>query len=251
MSARVARGGRAALAVVLAFSLAGCGTFLKRLGDIGGPPTMTPTADPTKDPAWHPVSLPTSQGALVPPHVDSLWQGGRAFFPDQRAARVGDIVTVMVNIKDAANLLDNTSAVRNGNEGLGIPNLFGLETKIPKIFSGANPASLVNTGSSNSAVGTGQIQRSEAVTLSLAGLVTQVLPNGNLAVVARQEVRVNSELRELQVSGIVRPQDIASDNTVAHDRMAEARISYGGRGQLVDQQTPRYGQQFLDVILPF
>ena len=89
------------------------------------------------------------------------------------------------------------------------------------------------------------------MTLRLAGIVTQVLPNGNLVVTARQEVRVNSELRVLQVAGIVRPQDIASDNTVTHDRLADARISYGGEGQLTDLQTPRYGQQLMDILLPF
>jgi flagellar L-ring protein precursor FlgH len=82
-------------------------------------------------------------------------------------------------------------------------------------------------------------------------VVTQVLPNGNLVVAARQEIVVNSELRELKVTGVVRPQDIASDNTVLHDRMAEARIQYGGRGQMTDLQSPRWGQQLMDILLPF
>jgi flagellar L-ring protein precursor FlgH len=109
----------------------------------------------------------------------------------------------------------------------------------------------VSTNGAGNNAGTGSIKRTETVTLRLAGVITQVLPNGNLALAARQEVRVNSELRELQVSGVIRPQDIASDNTVLHDRMAEARISYGGRGQMTYVQTPRYGQQLLDVLLPF
>jgi flagellar L-ring protein precursor FlgH len=135
---------------------------------------------------------------------------------------------------------------------MGVPNLFGLEASLPKLLGKSVSAStLVNANSSNVATGTGTIKRNETVTLRLAGVVTQMLPNGNLVVAARQEMRVNSELRELQVSGVIRPQDIASDNTVPHDRMAEARISYGGRGQLTDIQTPRYGQQALDVLLPF
>jgi flagellar L-ring protein FlgH len=112
-------------------------------------------------------------------------------------------------------------------------------------------SSLLSLSSGNNNTGTGQIKRNEAVTLSIGGVVTQVLPNGNLVIMARQELRVNSELRVLEVSGVVRPQDIASDNTVDHDRMAEARISYGGRGQLTNQQTPRWGQQMLDALLPF
>ncbi len=185
---------------------------------------------------------------LEPAEANSLWrQGSRAFFKDQRAANVGDIVTVLVNITDAANMQNQSSSTRAGTEAVGIPSFFGLESKV----RGANASSLVSANSSGNANGTGAIKRNETVTLRLAGVVTQVLPNGNLAVAARQEVRVNSELRELLVSGVIRPQDIASDNTVVHDRMAEARISYGGRGQITDVQTPRYGQQLLDVLLPF
>jgi flagellar L-ring protein precursor FlgH len=131
------------------------------------------------------------------------------------------------------------------------PNFLGFETQLPHILSGANPSSLVSTNSLGNSTATGAIKRNETVTLRLAGVITQVLPNGNLAVAARQEVRVNSELRELRVSGVIRPQDIASDNTVQHDRLAEARIAYGGRGQLSDVQTPRYGQQIMDILLPF
>ena len=110
---------------------------------------------------------------------------------------------------------------------------------------------LVQTNSAGSAVGSGNISRGETVLLKVAGAITQVLPNGNLVVNGKQEVRINSELRELVISGVIRPQDILSDNTVQHDRMAEARISYGGRGQLTDVQTPRYGQQVLDAVSPF
>ena len=112
-------------------------------------------------------------------------------------------------------------------------------------------SSLLSTSSTNGNTGTAQIKRNETVTLRLAGVITQVLPNGNLVVAARQEVRVNSELRNLGVTGVIRPQDIASDNTVTSDRMAEARIAYGGRGQLTDVQTPRWGQQVLDIVMPF
>ena len=164
---------------------------------------------------------------------------------------MGDILTVLVNITDAADLKNNTAANRTGSENMGITNMFGFETFIPHMLAGAIPASLVNTASTDNNGGVAEMKRSELVTLSLAGVITQVLPNGNFVVSARQEVRVGAELRELQVSGVVRPQDIASDNTVHHDRMAEAHIAYGGRGQLTDVQTPRWGQQALDILLPF
>jgi len=177
--------------------------------------------------------------------------GSRAFFKDQRAAQVGDIVTVLVNITDAADLSNKSVQGRTGSSQMGIPSLFGLENALPRLGKGVSAGSLVSTNNSGNATGTGTIQRMETVTLRLAGVITQLLPNGNLAVAARQEVRVNSELRELLVSGVIRPQDIASDNTVRHDRLAEARISYGGRGQITDVQAPRYGQQLLDILLPF
>ena len=240
------------VALALVILLSGCGS-LQRLSEVGRPPTMTPSSDPTGDPSYRPITMPMPRPQTDPAEANSLWrQGSRAFFKDQRAANVGDIVTVLVNITDNANLKNETTANRTGTEGLGVPNLLGLERSVPRVFgNGVTPASLVSTSTSNGTTGNGAIKRNESVTLRLAGVVTQVLPNGNLTVAARQEVRVNSELRDLQVSGVIRPQDIASDNTVQHDRMAEARISYGGRGQLTDVQQARYGQQLLDILLPF
>ncbi len=236
---------------LLCLGLAGCGTLTK-LSEIGRPPAMTPSGDPTAAPSWRPLQLPMPAPEVAAPEANALWRSGsRAFFKDQRAAQVGDILTVVINIADLADIKDATTTARNGNESLGTPNLLGLENSLPRLILKANPAALVSTTSANNAVGSGEIKRNELITVSLAGLVTQVLPNGNLVVAARQEVRVNEELREVEVSGVVRPQDIASNNTVLHTRMAEARISYGGRGQLTTLQSPRYGQQLLDVLLPF
>ena len=162
---------------------------------------------------------------------------------------MGDVVTIVVSMNDTANVQNGTAATRASSETAGMPNLFGLESLLPKTI--VDPSKLVSASSSNNNASTGQIQRSEAVTIRLAGVVTQVLPNGNLVVAARQEFRVNSELRELLVTGVIRPQDIASNNTVTHDRMAEARISYGGKGQLTDLQTARWGQQIMDIMMPF
>ncbi len=239
------------MALPAALLLAGCGT-LTRLSEIGRPPEMTPSADPTRDPAWRPLTMPMPAAQIVAPEPGTLWRNGsRAFFKDQRAAQVGDLLTILVNVTDAADIKDTTNATRNGAENGGITNLFGLEGKIPHTFAGATPSSLVKASSDSTVAGNGEAKRSETVTLRLAGVVTQVLANGNLVVSARQEMRVNRELRVLAVSGVVRPQDIASDNTVLHDRLAEARIAYGGRGLLSDVQSPRYGQELLDVLLPF
>jgi flagellar L-ring protein precursor FlgH len=132
---------------------------------------------------------------------------------------------------------------------MGIPQMFGMQTRwLPPR---ANPAVLVEASGSQNTDGNGTVKRTETVTLRLAATVTQVLPNGNLVVGGKQEVRVNNELRELAVQGVIRPQDIASDNTIRHDRLAEARIAYGGRGTLSDLQQPRLGSQLLDILLPF
>ena len=235
--------------VLVALLLSGCGA-LTRLSEVGRPPAMTPSSDPTQEPGWRPITMPMPKRESTPNEANALWRpGSRAFFKDQRAAQVGDIVTVLVTMNDSADFSNATTTTRTGSESAGMPNLFGMEALLPKTI--VDPSKLVTSSSTNANTGTGQIKRAEAVTLRLAGVVTQVLPNGNLVISARQEFRVNTELRELQVSGVIRPQDIASDNTVLHDRMAEARIAYGGRGQLMDLQTPRWGQQMMDIVLPF
>jgi flagellar L-ring protein precursor FlgH len=238
-------------ALLLLPTLAGCGV-ISRVAEIGHQPQLSPLVDPTTDPNWRSVSLPMPSPQPAPPDANSLWRpGSRAFFKDQRAAQVGDIVTVLVNIPDAADMKNQSSTNRAGSEDMGMPNMFGLEARIPKMLKDAVAANLVSVNSTGASAGTAAIKRNETVTLRLAGVITQVLANGNLVVAAKQEVRVNNELRELTVAGIIRSQDIASDNTVHHDRMAEARIAYGGRGQMTYAQSPRLGQQILDTLLPF
>ncbi len=240
------------ISALLLAALAGCGN-LQRLGEIGSPPAMTQTADPAHAQSWHPITMPTPPVPTTAATANSLWLvGSRSFFKDHLASQVGDIVTVVVNTTDSAALGDATVANRTGAENLGIPDLLGLQHTLSKVIGkGADLTNVVSTTGSGAATGTGTIARKETVQLRVAGVVTQVLANGNLVISGRQEMRVNSELRELVLSGVIRPQDIASDNTVQHDRMAEARISYGGRGQLTDMQTPRYGEQVMDLLSPF
>jgi len=238
------------LAVALATS--GCNT-LQRLSEVGDGPKLSPVTNPTQDPRWQPISMPMPAPVQASAGANSLWRSGsRAFFRDQRAAQVGDILTVLVEINERAELSNQSNRNREGADSLGIPSLFGLESSLSKILpNSVNPSSLVSASGSQNATGTGAIKRNEAVTLKVAAVVTQVLPNGNLVLQGRQEVKVNQELRELLVTGVIRSQDIASDNTVKHDRMAEARIAYGGRGTISDVQAPRWGQQVLDLVLPF
>lgn len=241
-----------ALPILLLAALAGCGQA-EKLSRLGRAPDLSPVGNPTADPRWRPITTPLPAAQEAPAMANSLWRpGSRTFLRDQRAAQVGDIITVLVVIADEAQLQNRTQRARNGTENMGIPNLFGLETQTARLLPrGANPETLVATSGAGASDGTGSVRRNETINLRLAGLITQVLPNGNMVVNARQEVRVNAELREMSLQGIVRPQDIGSDNTIRHDRLAEARINYGGRGALSDLQQPRLGQQLLDILLPF
>nr|WP_240756849.1 flagellar basal body L-ring protein FlgH [Roseicella aquatilis] len=235
--------------MALVLLLPGCGTF-ERLSRVGRPPELSAVQDPTADPSYRPVAMPMPGLQDPPAATNSLWRpGSRTFLRDQRAAQVGDLITILVSIDDQAQLQNRTQRARTGSDQMGMPQLFGMQTRwLPKA---ASPDTLVSASGTQSTDGNGTVKRTESVTLRLAATVTQVLPNGNLVVSGKQEVRVSNEMRELAVRGVIRPQDIASDNTIRHDRLAEARIAYGGRGTLSDLQQPRLGSQLLDILLPF
>jgi flagellar L-ring protein precursor FlgH len=240
---------RTPLLLVLAMlPLAACSA----LKDATGTPEMSPITYPA-------ALIPKSQEILgsrdeTPraASANSLWRNGsRTFFHDQRASKVGDILTIDVNITDTANLANETVAGRTASTSMGITNLFGLETLLAKIPGLSAAGSLVNTNSTLASDGKGTVNRSEAINMTIAAVVTGVLPNGNLTIVGKQEVRVNNELRQLSVAGIVRPEDITSSNTIAHTQIAEARVSYGGRGQLTEVQKTPAGQGILATYSPF
>ena len=238
------------LAALASSLLSGCGA-LDRLSNIGQAPALSSIDNPTARPGYKPVQLPmpTVQPAAYNPN--SLWRNGaRAFFKDQRARQVGDILTVQVNITDNASIANETQRSRSNKEDSGITDFLGSKT-IKNPSKAILPGRILTADSTSSSDGKGSVNRSEALTTNVAAVVTQVLPNGNLVIEGRQEIRVNFEIRELIIGGIVRPEDIQSDNTINSTKIAQARISYGGRGQITDVQQPRYGQQVLDVLLPF
>lgn len=229
-------------------SATACNTF-QRLSEVGTPPPLTPISDPKAAPGYAPVNLPMPTPTVLERNPNSLWRSGaRGFFKDQRAKQVGDILTVQISIDDRAQLENQSTRARDNSENLGVPNLFGLETALPSSLS---PSSLVNLSATTANRGTGAISRQETIELKVAAVVNQVLPNGNLVIQGRQEVRVNFEVRDLLLSGVIRPEDISSENTVSYEKIAEARISYGGRGHISDVQQPRYGQQVIDILSPF
>lgn len=239
----------AILAVLASSLLSGCAA-LDRLKNIGEQPKLSEIDNPTTRAGYKPVQMPMPAAQPATYNPNSLWRNGsRAFFKDQRAHQVGDILTVKVNITDKANIANDTKRSRTNAEDSGVDNFFG-KSKLP-ITNSVLPTRLFTADSTASSEGKGSVDRSEALSTNVAGVVVQVLPNGNLVIEGRQEIRVNFEIRELIVGGVVRPEDIESDNTIDSTKIAQARIAYGGRGQITDVQQPRYGQQVMDVILPF
>lgn len=231
---------------------AGCSSF-DRVKDIGKAPDLAPTEDPAGLYGGRLVALPMPDRAEEQGHANSLWRpGSRAFFKDQRARARGDIVTIVIDINDRARLNNTTRRSRANGEKAGLPAFGGFEQSLVSLLpDGANAAQLVDLSSDSTVRGEGSVDRREDVELTIAAIVTDVLPNGNLVVAGKQEVRVNFELRELTVTGIIRPEDISNANRISHAQIAEARISYGGRGQLTDVQQARYGQQLYDILFPF
>jgi len=239
------------LAPFLLIPLAACGS----LSNAVKTPKLSSIALPAKLAPGEPSAGAASamSEAPRPTSANSLWRNGaRAFFHDQRASRVGDILTINININDSAQVSNETKANRQASSSLGIPNFFGLETTLGRLLPKAfNPTSAISTNSNNQSDGLGSVNRSEAVILTLAAVVTQVMPNGNLVIEGKQEVRINQELRELTVAGVVRPEDISSTNTILHTQIAEARVSYGGKGELSNVQKVPMGQAILNKFSPF
>ena len=235
--------------LLTASALGGCSS-IDRLSQIGEQPKLSAIDNPTTQPGYKPVQMPMPKPEVASYNPNSLWRNGsRAFFKDQRATHVGDLLTVTVNITDKANIENETQRSRTNKEDSGITDFIGAKTitQANKIL----PGRILTADSTASSDGKGSVQRQEALQTNVAAVVTQVLPNGNLVVEGKQEIRVNYEIRELVVAGIVRPEDIQSDNTIDSSKIAQARIAYGGRGQIMDVQQPRYGQQVMDVLLPF
>jgi flagellar L-ring protein FlgH len=241
-----------AMAAVIVIAVSGC-NVITRLSEVGDGPELTEITNPVAQPGYRPVSLPMPAPQIPEDNPNSLWRtGAKAFFKDIRAKEVGDILTVRLLLDDSAKMENKTNRDRNDGETQGVPHILGYETKLAKIFpSAVDPDELLAFKTKHNTEGDGKIDRSEEIELTFAAIVTQVLPNGALAIMGRQELRVNFELRELMLTGVVRPQDIDADNSISDDRIAEMRVAYGGRGALSDLQQPRYGTQIWDILFPF
>ncbi|MEP1518846.1 MULTISPECIES: flagellar basal body L-ring protein FlgH [Rhodobacterales] len=235
--------------VGLSFLISACGGS----DHLGKAPSFSKPTDSAEHSAMISQGLPVRLEAQRPQDQASLWSGTRqSLLGDRRAVQRGDIMTVVIEIDEKAEISNATARSRSGGETLGIPQLGGLPQRLDeKLPDGASSSELVSVNSSSTSSGDGSVKRKEKLTLRVAATIVDVLPNGVLAISGSQELRVNFELRELLVTGYVRPEDISRQNEITYDKIASARVSYGGRGQITDVQQPRIGQQILDRILPF
>jgi flagellar L-ring protein precursor FlgH len=234
-------------AILGATALAACGG----LDQVGKAPSFTQPTGSDEYYAMMTPQLPERLETAGASDAASLWEAGqRSLLGDRRADKKGDILTVVISINDSASISDTSQRSRTGSEKMSVGALFGLPERLIA-DGGPSLSPAVSTTSNSAAQGSGSIKRSEKLTLRIAATVLEVLPNGVLAISGTQEVRVNFELRELLITGFVRPEDISRQNEITYDKIASARISYGGRGRITEVQQPRYGQQIADKVLPF
>lgn len=228
-------------------------TACGKLADVGKAPAFTPLEGSYQHHAMYSAPFPETADPSGAADGASLWTGARgSLFGDRRAARRGDILTVVIEIDDKAEISNSTDRSRTGNQSMSLPQLFGIPQRLdPKLPAGASMAEAIQTNSASSFEGDGSVRRKEKLTLRVAATVVENLPNGVLRIEGQQEVRVNFEMRELVVTGYVRPADISRQNEITYDKIAGARIAYGGRGQITDMQQPSYGQQITDILKPF
>ncbi|MGL6209760.1 MAG: flagellar basal body L-ring protein FlgH [Paracoccaceae bacterium] len=236
------------LTILAPFALCACAT-----SEVGRAPGFTALEGSYQHHAMYSNPLPEAADPDAPSDEASLWTSGRSsLFGDRRAERRGDILTVVIEIDDKAEISNTTDRSRSSDQTMGVPSLFGIPQRLDAdLPDGATMAEAVEMGSESSFSGDGSVKRNEELTLRVAATVVEELPNGVLRIEGQQQVRVNFELRELLVTGYVRPTDISRQNEITYDKIAGAQISYGGRGQITDAQQPRYGEQIVDRILPF
>src|SRR5271156_5676793 len=242
---------RAALisAAVLLPCLAGCNSVHEaidgpKMGPMSYPAPLVGQTQSVFESAREPPPQP-----ITP---NSLWRtGARTFFNDQRAGRVGDIVTVIVTGNDSAKTQNTTNTNLTTSNAIGVPNFLGLESSIGKILPGTfDPSKVLTTNTALASAGTGGVNRAEQISVTMAAVVTQVLPNGNMVIQGTQEIKTNDDVRQLTVAGLIRPEDISSSNTILSSQIAEARINYGGRGDISAVQKTPAGTALLQRFWP-
>ncbi len=235
--------------LLMGASLTACSAFTDATDHFDKQPNFSPTVNPQMEPGYQPISMAMPSQRPEIRQANSLWQSGmRSFLKDQRARNIGDILTVVVTINDEANTDNETTRNRTTTDQASLNGLVGLQNGN---FLKKMGTDIVDVPSSQTMAGVGKVQRTDTVATRVGAEVVQILPNGNLVIQGKQETLINYEMRQIGITGIVRPEDVANDDTITYDKIAEARITYAGHGQLMDVQQPRWGHQLLDLLFPF
>ncbi|MDD5245128.1 MAG: flagellar basal body L-ring protein FlgH [Syntrophorhabdaceae bacterium] len=182
----------------------------------------------------------------------SIWKGDNGsnnLFGDQRAKGIGDIITVKIVEISQATESATTDTKRSGAVQLGVPNFFGLETN--NIPSSISTDKFVKADTKNDFNGSGETTRTGSLSATIAARVVDVMPNGNLAIEGKREISVNKEKKEILFQGIVRPKDIAYDNSILSTQVADVKIIYTGIGVLGEKQSPGWLARIFDLVWPF
>jgi len=241
------------ISTALILSLTACSS-LERLSRVGETPEFSRIENPVDKRGYKPVTMPMPEPKIAVKQMNSLWSSDRqAFFEDQRAKDIGDILTVVIDMENEAEMESSSSRSRAAGENTGIAAIAGFENYLDAklLPDGGDPANLADLSSNSSNNNSGSTESEDALELKMAAVISQILPNGNMVITGRQEVRVNYEKRILEVAGVIRPEDIMLDNSIPYEKIAEARIGYGGKGFISDVQQPRYGQQIFDILMPY
>lgn len=249
------------LLIVASLVLSGCtNNMLQKLSTVGEPPQLSHIKNPTEMNGYQPVTMPmpTPRTDSITCHGNSIWQNGsKAFFKDQRANKVGDILTVLVDLNQKETMEMNPNLSRKTQGNTIVNNILGFERKAEKLFpkkqhpDGQKNSKWLDFSSDPSLSGNAKYDVTDKINFKIAVTVVQILPNGNMVIHGRSEIRLINEVREVELKGIVRKEDISAGNFITYDKIAEVRISYGGRGELTDMQAFPWGQQILNKVMPF
>jgi flagellar L-ring protein precursor FlgH len=227
-----------------------CGCAGEKLSEIGESPKLSRIQNPTLEKGYAPISMPMPAPTLPEYRMNSLWQtGSKAFFKDQRAGKIGDLITVNVLIDNQESTSITPSLSRDSKLSATAPNILGLQNKISSLM--ATDGTLLNTESKPQHTGSGKYDLSDKIKFQVAATIIQVLPNGNLVVKGRTEIKLLNEVREIELTGIARRSDIASDNSITSDKVAELRIVYAGRGDISDVANKPWGHKVVENMMPF
>lgn len=199
------------------------------------------------------VMLPDDPANPAPRASGAIYQASRdmRLFEDRTARRVGDTVVIRLVESTAATKSASTAASKSSNINLENPILFGASFGNPALAASKNNYATTISGERELG-GEGASDQSNSLTGNLSAVVIGVYPNGNLAIRGEKMLTLNQGEEVVQISGVIRPEDIGADNSILSSQVADAKITYAGNGALADANTISWlGRFFLSPLWPF